>query len=149
MTLQRAQEGAALMSVIFLIVVIGLLGAFAIQGTTSQQQMANLALLEARADAAAYSGADYAAHELQNGRPCPAQLPLPAIPAIPPPGMDNVTIAIACVVINTPMGAVNDIIATARFGAFGNSEYVQRVNRRRVGAIGTGTWQQKSQERFP
>jgi hypothetical protein len=54
--------------------------------------------------------------------------------------MNGITVALQCVAINTGAGNVYSITATARYGAFGNPDYVQRVRIRRVSSIGAGNW---------
>lgn len=97
-----------------------------------QQHIATLSLLEVRADTAAFSGLEYGANILRTTSACPA--------ANPPP-IDGIVITVACsapVVVGT--SSVWEITSTARHGAFGNSDYVQRVHIRRVSSIGSGSW---------
>lgn len=133
-----SQRGAALVSVIFLIVAVAALGAFAIRSGADYQQQANLSLQEVRAAAAAYSGAEYASNRLSGGAACVAGPTLVPIQA-GRPGMNNLTVRFTCTAINTGgSGTVFDITATARYGVFGTPDYVQRVSSRRVGAVGGG-----------
>lgn len=135
-----SQRGAALISVIFLIVSIAALGAFAIRTGMEYQQQANLSLQEVRAAAAAYSGLEYAANRLSAGAVC---APVTVVP-IPnnTPGMYNINVSFTCVATNTGAGAVYEVTATARYGNFGNPDYVQRIRTRRIGAVGGGnSWQ--------
>lgn len=136
----RSQKGAALIAVIFLIVVVAGMGAFAIRTGLDQQQMANLALLEIRADAAAYSGLEFASNRL-NAAPfiCPPAITLPPATS---PGMNGFTVNLQCVdIVPTSPNTVYLITATAVFGAFGSPDYVRRIRTRRVSRIGpTGSW---------
>jgi hypothetical protein len=135
-----SQHGAALIAVIFLIVSVAALGAFAIRTGMEYQQQANLSLQEVRAAAAAYSGLEYAANRLSGGAVC---APVTMVP-IPngTPGMSGIGVSFTCVAINTGAGAVYEVTATARSGNFGNPDFVQRVRTRRIGAVGGGnSWQ--------
>lgn len=132
-----SQRGAALVSVIFLIVAVAALSTFAIRSGADYQQQANLSLQEIRAAAAAYSGAEYASNRLSADAACDALTVVP-IPA-DTPGMSNIGVTYTCVAIDTGSGTVFDVTATARYGVFGNPDYVQRVSSRRVGAVGGGT----------
>ena len=133
----RAQRGAALIAVIFLIVVVASMGAFAVRTGLEQQQMANLSLLEVRADAAAYSALEFASHRLNGGATtCPAVITLPAAS----PGTGGFTVQLECVDV-TGANAVYQITATAIHGVFGNPDRVRRIRTRRVSRIGpTGSW---------
>lgn len=134
-----SQHGAALVSVIFLIVVVALLGTLAIRGGGDQQQMATLSVLEARANAAAFSGLEYATNRLKNNVAfvCPATAPLPAIPET-----SSFTVALQCPAVATGAGTMYVITATARHTASapGNPDYVRRTLTRRVSRIGAGSW---------
>lgn len=133
--MMRRQRGAALVGVIFLIVVVAALGAFAVQTGLVYQQQSNLSLQEVRAEAAAYSGLEYAANRLSAGATCPATVPFPAST----PGMNGITVSLLCQQLSPAPDRVVDITATARYGAFGSPDYVQRVRTRRVGAVGGGS----------
>jgi Tfp pilus assembly protein PilX len=140
--IHSSQGGAALISVIFLIVVVALLGTFAIRTGSDQQQMANLTVLEAKADAAAFSGLEYASNRLKNSAfACPTvpasgvAAPFPAIPQSQP-----VTVKLQCSPLNAVSGTVYLITATASYGALGNVDFVQRVRARRVSTLGAGSW---------
>jgi Tfp pilus assembly protein PilX len=130
----RPQQGAALIAVIALIVVVASLGAFAIRTGLDQQQMSNLSLLELRADAAAYTALDLASNRLNAPTACPASIAMPATA----PGMNGFTVTIAC----TPLvgTSVYEIRATAVYAAFGNPDRVRRIRTRRVSNIGGGSW---------
>lgn len=139
-----AQRGAALISVIFLIVTVAALGAFAIRTGMDYEQQATLALQEARADAAAYSGMEYAMNRLSVS-PNPACGVLPAgglnFPANAP-GMTGIRVVFTCAASATQpsTGRVFEISARAQSGVFGNPDYVQRVRTRRVSNV-SGSWQ--------
>jgi Tfp pilus assembly protein PilX len=136
-----SQRGAALISIIFLIVVIAILGAVVVRTTSDQQHMEDLSLLETRVNAAAFSGIEYASNRLRNSAlTCPTAaagvvIPLPAVAQT-----NGIGVRAYCARINSGAGFVYDISATASYGVFGNLDYVRRTQRRRVSAIGTGSW---------
>jgi MSHA biogenesis protein MshP len=131
----RSQGGAALIAVIFLIVVVAGLGAFALRTGLEQQHLSNLSLLELRADAAAYTGLELASNRLNGGATvCPPPIMFPASA----PGMNGFTVTIGCTqVVGT---SLYDIRATAIYGNFGSPDRVQRIRTRRVSNIGGGSW---------
>jgi MSHA biogenesis protein MshP len=63
---QSSQRGFALMSAIFLLVVLGSLGAYAVRMGSVQQHTVDLALLSARAFHAARTGVEWGAHQAVN-----------------------------------------------------------------------------------
>lgn len=140
-----AQRGAALVSVIFLIVTVAALGAFAIRTGMDYEQQATLALQEVRADAAAYSGMEYAVNRLSVS-------PNPACGVLPPGGlnfpanalgMTGIRVVFVCAPSATQPstgGRVFEITARAQSGVFGNPDYVQRERTRRVSNV-SGSWQ--------
>jgi len=137
-----SQRGAALISVIFLIVVVAILGTFAIRSGSDQQQMALLTTLEAKADAAAFSGLEYASNRLKNGAfACPT-VPPAGVPApLPAISQSNgVTVNLQCSRLAAGTGNVYLITATARYSALGNVDFVRRIRTRRVSSLGAGSW---------
>lgn len=135
---RRSQGGAALIAAIFLIVVVASLSAFAIRTGMDQQHMSALSWLEVRADAAAYSGLEFASNRLSGGAiTCPSPITLP--PASP--GMAGFSITLTCIDVSGGANTVYQITATAVQGNFGSSDYVQRSRTRRVSRIGpAGNW---------
>jgi MSHA biogenesis protein MshP len=136
--LRSSQGGGALIAAIFLIVVVATLGAFAIRTGMDQQYMASLSWMEARADAAAYSGLEFASDRLSGGATaCPSPIFLPP----GSPGMNGFSITLQCVDLSAGANTVYQITATAVHGNFGNSDYVRRIRTRRVSRIGpAGNW---------
>lgn len=135
---RRSQNGAALIAVIVLIVVMASLGAFAVRTGLDQQQMSNLSLLELRADAAAYTGLELASNRLNGGAACPLSISFPASN----PDMRGFTVGLQCAdIVPSNANTVYLITATATYGAFGNPDRVRRVRTRRVSRIGpAGNW---------
>jgi Tfp pilus assembly protein PilX len=137
-----SQHGAALISIIFLIVVIAILGAVVVRTTSDQQHIEDLSLLETRVNAAAFSGVEYASNRIRNGAlACPTAAAGVVVPLPAAAQTNGITVRARCgAPINSGVGNIHDISATASYGAFGNLDYVQRTQRRRVSAIGTGSW---------
>lgn len=132
-----AQRGAALVSVVFLIVVVATLGAFALRTGADQREVANLSIQEVRAEAAALTGVQYGVKMIQTGAACPALVPLPNSPF--DPGMSDFRIVLVCQALAAGAGTAYQITATAQFGVFGSAGYVQRVQRRSISSISGGT----------
>ena len=132
----RSQRGSALVAAIFLIVVVAGMVAFATRSGMQQQHLANLALLELKADAAAYTALEFASNRLNGGATtCPANITIPATA----PGMDGpFTVALTCA--NVIGNNVYNVTATATYSAFGSPDRVRRIRTRRVSRIGAGSW---------
>ena len=129
----RRQRGFALVSAVFLLVVIAVLGAFAVRVNTNQQHGADLNLAVLRAEAAAQSGIQYAATRLLAANSCSLDvngqsLPLPqgynvmlqCNPANPPRVVNGVAVNVFLVT------------ATATRGQYGSPEFVSRQRTVRI-----------------
>jgi MSHA biogenesis protein MshP len=130
----RRQRGFALVSAVFLLVVVAALGAFAVRVNTNQQHASDLDLAMLRADAAAQSGIQYAAARLSSGaNACGADvngqlLPLP----------QGYIVILQCNSLN-PAPVVNGVVenvfsvtATATRGQYGSPEFVSRQRTVRI-----------------
>lgn len=129
----RRQRGFALVSAVFLLVVIAALGAFAVRVTANQQHSSDLDLGIIRADAAAQSGIQYAAARLLATNNCNQgvdgqSLPLP----------QGYIVILACASPN-PAQVVNGVAvnvffvtATASRGQYGSPEFVSRQRTARI-----------------
>jgi MSHA biogenesis protein MshP len=140
-TAQPREGGFSLVAAIFLIVVLATLAGFAVRVAMSQYQGGNLELLEARAQAAADSGIEYAANRaLRVVGWC-------AAPTSPPPlrlnttGLRGYVIQVSCVpspghmISPPPAGTaytVYELTSTATYGTYGQPGYVSRTVRRNV-----------------
>lgn len=137
----QRERGFSLVAAIFLIVVLAGLAAFAVQVTMSQSQGANLELLEARAQAAADAGIEYAANRaLKAPGWCSA-------PTSPPPlllntqGLKGYVVQVSCApstghLISPPAAGTSYTVyalkATATYGAYGQPGFVSRKAARNV-----------------
>lgn len=129
------QSGFSLVAAIFLIVVLAALAAFAVQLAMSQYQGTTLQLLEARAQAAADAGIEYAANRaLHAGGICAANTPVP----VTGPGLSGYAVNVSCVaspghqIYTTPPPTWTSytaytLSATATYGSFGQPDYVART----------------------
>jgi len=119
--------GFALVPALFLIVVIGLLAAAALEVTTAEQQTTSLALQQARALAAARAGIDWAAYNALNGSCAGGTLNLTET------SLAGYTVVVTCTATAFTDGAANYssflIQANATFGTYGTPDFVQRVER--------------------
>ena len=118
-------RGFSLVAALFLIVVVALLGAFAVRIGAGQQQTVNLALLSAKALAAANSGIEYGAHQALNAGSC-ASTTLNLTEG----GLNGFTVSVTCSftphTVSTTAVNVYRIDATASMGAFGQPDFVSR-----------------------
>ena len=124
--MQRRNQGFALVAAIFLIVVLSMLGLFAVNITNGQQQTVDLSLLGSRALSAANAGIEYGAYQALGGT-CPATATTFAIDEGALNGF-NVTVRCDAVALSEQGVTVNNytLTSTARFGAYGQPGYVQR-----------------------
>ena len=125
----RAPRGAgfALVSALFLIVVLALLTAVAVRISTAQQQTVSSALAEARALAAAETGIDWGAYSAINGNCSGTTLNLTEA------ALAGYTVTVTCTATGFTEGGVPyqsyTIGASATFGTYGTPDFVQRVVR--------------------
>ena len=136
------QRGFSLVAAIFLIVVLAGLGVFVVRVAMAQYQSADLVLLEARAQAAADSGLEYAAYRALKAGGCGA------VGASVAPGVSDLSsyaVTLNCVAVagsginkikpnGGPAQAYVDyqLSATATHGAYGQFDYVSRTTKRIV-----------------
>jgi len=120
-------RGFSLVAVLFLIVVVAALGAFAVRIGAGQQQTVNLALMGARALSAANSGIEYGAARAfdTGGSVCASSTAL----TLTGPGLNGFSVDVTCVPTthtdpdNTTTYRIG---ATAYWGTYGQPDYVSR-----------------------
>lgn len=121
------QRGVGLVAALFLVVVLGALGAFIVTIGATQQQAPVLAVQGARAYNAARSGIDWGIYQAIPPTSC---LPLTTFP-ITGPGLNGFTVSVQCTSTPHTEGGtpfqVFTIISTATFGAFGGVDYYSRT----------------------
>jgi MSHA biogenesis protein MshP len=127
------QRGFALVSAVFLLVVIAALGAFAVRVNSNQQHSADLDLAMLRADAAVQSGIQYAAARLSVTNACNPGLDGQSL--LLPQGYN---VILECDSPN-PAQVVNGVAvnvflltATATRGQYGSPEFVSRQRTVRI-----------------
>ena len=122
-----ASSGISLIAALFLIVVIAALGAFAVKIGGSQQQTVNLALLSARALAAADSGVEWAGYQaFHGGCASTTTTTLNLTEAV----LNGFTVVVVCTPTthtesNAPVH-VYSIDSTATLGTYGMPDFVSR-----------------------
>lgn len=139
------QRGFSLIMAIFLIVVLAALAAFAVQIAMSQYQAANVELLEARAQAAADTGIEWAANRTTNVVPaafCAGAAPVSKTFTLTAQAqaLKGFVVTVACT--PTPhqiyIGGVAKpyelytLTSTATSGSYGSADYVSRTVTRNV-----------------
>jgi MSHA biogenesis protein MshP len=121
-----AQQGFALIPALFLIVVLGALGAVAIRVGSGQQQTVIMALEEARALAAAQAGTEWGAYQSVNGS-CAASTTLSLTEA----ALNGFTVVVTCAATTFTNGTATStsyvLKSTATTGTYGQPGYVHRV----------------------
>lgn len=129
----RRQSGFALVSAVFLLVVIAALGAFAVRINSNQQHEADLDLSIVRADAAAQSGIQYAAARLLATSDCSSGVQGQSL--LLPQGYN---VILECnsanppQMVNTVAMTVFLVTATATRGQYGSPEFVSRQRTVRI-----------------
>lgn len=120
----RRTSGFALVPAIFLIVVLGGLAAFAVRLNVQQQQTVDLAVLGARALAAANAGQEWGAYRALNGTCASGTL------ALSEGTLAGFSVAVTCTATSSVEGGTTvaaytvESIATA--GTYGQPGYVRR-----------------------
>jgi MSHA biogenesis protein MshP len=136
-----AQQGAAMIAALFLIVVLAALGAFAVRIGVDQQQTANLQLMQYRARSAANAGLESWAYQTFTALPAPT--PCPAAAAAPFV-VGDFNVAVRCTRIDVDgSDYVYDVTAdaTIRTVAFGSPDFVRRSQSRRFSTFpAPGSW---------
>jgi MSHA biogenesis protein MshP len=132
----RASAGFALIAAIFVILVLAALAMFAVRIGATQQQTADYALLNARAQLAADSGIEYGINQALVHGSCPG----PATTLNPvAAGLKGFTVVVTCTVTPHQIGAAPPstyhayvLTSVAQLGTYGTSSYVERTATRTV-----------------
>jgi len=124
----------ALISAIFLIVVLAALGLYAVRIGGSEQQTANASLLNSRAAAAALSGLEYASYKAAPAGGGPAVCGNQTLN--PGGALAGFTVTVTCQQLQVAAGQdVFKLTATARFGVYGRPNYAARTLTRTLSNI--------------
>jgi Tfp pilus assembly protein PilX len=112
---------------LFLVVVLGLLAAFAVSIGTSQRETSNLRLSADRAVQAARAGTEWAATRALVNNSCAASTVLPLNQG----ALNGYRVTVRCNSTSHSEGALNyriyDVTSFAQYGRFGASGYVSRT----------------------
>jgi MSHA biogenesis protein MshP len=123
---QPPARGFALVPALFLMVVLGLLAVIAVRVGVGQQQTVTMALIEARALAAARAGIEWGAYRALNGS-CAASTTLGLTEA----ALNGFSVIVSCASTSYTTGTSSShayvIGATATSGNYGQPGYVRRV----------------------
>lgn len=128
MRASQPHRGFALVAALFLLVVLGTLGAYAVRLNLSQQGSTDLNLASARAEVAAQTGIQYAAARVLTTGNCSGFPLTPAVALNLPQGFQ---VRLACnnnetLVANTPTVTVFSVTAIATRGQYGSPDFVSR-----------------------
>ena len=121
-----AAGGFALVPALFLMVVLGLLAIVGVRVGVGQQQTVTMALLEARALAAARAGIEWGAYRALNGS-CAASTAL----GLSEVALNGYSVVVTCSATSFVNGTTTShsyaIGATATTGSYGQPGYVRRI----------------------
>ncbi len=119
-------NGFALVPALFLMVVLGLLAVIGVRVGVGQQQTVTMALMQARALAAARAGIEWGAYRALNGS-CAGSTTLSLTEA----SLNGFSVVVTCAVTSFPNGSATghsySIAATATTGTYGQPGYTRRV----------------------
>jgi MSHA biogenesis protein MshP len=121
------QRGMSLVVALFIVVVLGLLAAFAVNIGTSQRETANLRLASDRALLAAHAGTEWAGTRALVNNACSASTAL----TLSQGALNGYRVTVTCNATSHSEGAVNyriyDITSFAQYGVFGSAGYASRT----------------------
>lgn len=123
-----SNRGISLVAALFLIVVLAALAAFAVRIGAGQQQTVNLALLNARALAAANSGIEWGAYRALRASGCTTTTTTTL--SLTEATLNGFSVTVVCVPTDHPDNNttvhVYQIDSTATSGTYGTPDYVSR-----------------------
>jgi MSHA biogenesis protein MshP len=121
------QQGMTLVVALFLVVVLGLLAAFAVSIGTSQRETSNLRLAADRAVQAARAGTEWAATRALVNNSCTASTVL----NLNQGALNGFQVTVRCNSTSHSEGVLNyrvyDVTSFAQYGRFGAAGYVSRT----------------------
>lgn len=126
LSVARKQRGFALVSAIFILVVLAALGGYVVTVSTTQNASQGLDIQGSRAYQAARAGIEWGTYQiLRNGANCPANASV-----IPAGTLADFTAVVQCGSQNFTEGAntvvVYQLVSTATYAAVDSPDYVQR-----------------------
>jgi MSHA biogenesis protein MshP len=126
--MRSGQHGVALISAIFLIVVLAMLGLTMVSLSGVQHATISQAIVAARVYYGAKAGLDWGIHRAVGLSSCSATTNLAAIT-----GLDSIAVTVQCTCTFSLSGCVTSadsvyyVISTATYRTYGNHDYAQRV----------------------
>jgi MSHA biogenesis protein MshP len=120
--MKRSESGFALVTAIFLLVVMFGLGVFMVTLSGTHQATPRQSLLAARVYFGAKAGLDWGIQQAIAASSCVGSTPV----ALAGTGLSGVTATVTCVSTAHTVGNVYRITSTAVHGAFGDLDYAQR-----------------------
>jgi MSHA biogenesis protein MshP len=121
------QRGMSLVVALFIVVVLGLLAAFAVNIGTSQHETANLRLASDRALLAARAGTEWAGTRALVNNACAASTAL----NLSQGALNGFRVTVSCIATSHSEGAANyriyDVTSFAQYGVFGSAGYASRM----------------------
>ena len=128
MTLRNRQEGVAILSVIMIMIVLGLAGAYLAESVSGRYAASALDRYSRQADQAAASGLDWARNRALVGGSCVNTSLAYA----------DLTVDITCTALqvneNGTLYYIFDVTSDARYGTYGSAEFVRRTRQERLAA---------------
>lgn len=122
----RVQRGMSLVVALFVVVVLALLAAFAVNLGTSQRESANLRLAASRAAIAARAGTEWAGTRALVNHSCVASRVLNLTQG----ALNGISVTVNCTATTHTESAttyhVYDVTAFAQYGRFGGAEYASK-----------------------
>lgn len=123
---RHAQQGMSLVVALFIIVVLGVMAAFAANVGASQRASENLRLASDRALLAARAGAEWAGTRALVNHSCVAS----RVITLTQGALNGFRVTVACSATSHSEGALNyrvyDVTSFAQYGRFGSAEYASR-----------------------
>ncbi len=125
---QGGQRGFALVSAIFILVILAALGGFIVTVSTTQSALQGLDIQGARAYQAARAGIEWGSYQLLSVTP--ANCPVSPAAVAPGGGLAGFTVTVSCTWQPYTEGAntvkVYTLVSTASYGALNSPDYVER-----------------------
>ena len=132
-----SQSGSALFAALFLLIVVGALGAYAVRLGVNAVHADSLQLLQVKAEAAAVSGLEFASNRAFGGS---CAIGPTAVNLNVSPELRSFAVNVTCNSILSGAERVYELSATATTGGYGSPDFVQRTLVRRVTNIPPGLW---------
>lgn len=128
MKFRKRQEGVAILSVIMIMILLGLAGAYLAESVSGRYAASALDRYSRQADQAAASGLDWARNRALVGGSCTNT-------SLTYAGMTvNITCTALQVDENGTLYYIFDVTSDARYGTYGSADFVRRTRQERLAA---------------